>query len=79
MSCTNESELIKLYLIDKYSYNKISDKELKHDHLGLVIIVVKGLHRENLDVKASVYLYDKLNFYYISWGKIYYPSLINHV
>ena len=66
MLCTNESELIKLYLIDKYSYNKISDKELKHDHLGLIIIVVKGLQRETLDVKALVYLYNKLSFYYIS-------------
>lgn len=50
--------MVKLDLIDKHSYNHIKDKDLKHAHLGLVIIGVKGLHRENLGAKVLIYLYD---------------------
>lgn len=50
--------MIKLDLIDKHSYNQIRDKDLKHAHLRLVIVGVKGLQREILGAKALISLYD---------------------
>lgn len=45
--------MIKLDLIDKHSYNQISNNDLQQAHLGLVIIGVKGLHRENVGAKPQ--------------------------
>ena len=56
--CTHEDHMIKLNLIDKHSYNHNRDKELIHTHLGLVIIGLKRLHRENLSAKPLIYLHD---------------------
>lgn len=41
ISCAHEDQMIKLDLIDKHSYNQISDKDLEQAYLELVIIGVK--------------------------------------
>ena len=54
VSCTHEDQMVKLDLTEKNSYKQINDRNLKHAHLGLIIIGVKGLHRENLGTKTLI-------------------------
>ena len=58
ISVTQEDEKIELNLIDRESYNYAVEEHLKMTHLGLIVVRVKTLTRENLGTKVIVCLYD---------------------
>ena len=55
---THEDEKVELNLIDRESYNYAVKEHLKMTHLGLIVVGVKALTRENLGTKVFVCLYD---------------------
>ena len=58
VSCTQENETIRLDLISSHSYNEVKNLGLKQMHMGLIVLGIKGMHREGLGVKPFVSLYD---------------------
>ena len=56
ISVTHEDEKIELNLIDRESYKYAVNEHLKMTHLGLIVVRVKALTRENLGSKVFVCL-----------------------
>ena len=58
ISVTHEDKKIQLNLIDRESYKYAVNEHLKITHLGLVVVGIKVLTRENLGTKVFICLYD---------------------